>query len=73
MVLKCSYLSQKIKWEIALGKPMTSIVEPILIWVHHHRHGGLALRIRRYRLSTWTILDMSVVGATTPTMGFFTW
>ena len=40
MVLKCSYLSQKNKWERALGKPMTSIVKPILIWVHYHPHGG---------------------------------
>ena len=62
MVLKCSYISQKIKWERALGKPTTFIIKPILIWVHHHSHGGLALRIRRYGLFTWTRLDMSVVG-----------
>ena len=73
MVLKFSYLSQKIKWESALGKPTASIVEPILILVHYHPHGGLALRIRRYGLSTWTKLDMHVVGATTPMVGFFTW
>ena len=66
MVLKCSYLSQNIKWEKALGMPKTSIVEPILIWVHHHPYGGLALRIKRYGLSAWTRLDMFVVGATTP-------
>ena len=53
LVLKCSYLFQKIKWKRALGKSMTSIVMPILIWVHHHPHSGLALRIRRYGLSTW--------------------
>ena len=66
MVLKCSYLSQKIKLEKALDKPMVSIVESILIWVHHHPYGGLALRIRRCGLSTWTRLDMSIVGRTTP-------
>ena len=69
MVLKCSYLSQKIKWERALGKPTTSIVEPILIWVHHHPHGGLAWRIKKYGLSTWTRLNMFVVGAATPWWG----
>ena len=73
MILKCSYLSQNIKWERALGKLMTSIVEPIMLWVHYHPHGGLALRIRRYGLSTWMRLDMSVVGTTTPTVGFLTW
>ena len=73
MVLECSYSPQKIKQERALGKPTTSIVEPILIWVHHYPHGGLALRIRRYGLSTWTRLDISVVGVTTTTVGFFTW
>ena len=66
MVLKCSYLSQNIKWEKALGMPKTSIVEPIFIWVHHHPYGGSALRIKRYGLSAWTRLDMFVVGATTP-------
>ena len=73
MVLKCSYLSQKIRWERALGKPTTSIVEPILIWVHHHPHNGLALRIRRYGLSTQMRLDMFVVGATSPSVGFPIW
>ena len=73
MVLKCSYLSQKTKWERVLGKPTTSIVKPILIWVNHHPHGRLALKIRRYGLSIWTRLDMFVVGASTPTVGFFTW
>ena len=72
MVLTCYYLSQKIKWEKALDKPMVSIVESILIWVHHHPYGGLALRIRIYGLSTWTRLDMFVVGVTTPTVRFFT-
>ena len=52
IVLKCFYLSQKIKWERALGKPTASIVKAILILVHHQPHGGLALRIRRYVLST---------------------
>ena len=47
-----SYLSQKIKWERALGKPTTSIVEPFLIWVLYHPHGRLALKIKRYGLST---------------------
>ena len=42
MILKCSYLPQKIKWERALGKPTASIVKPILILVHHQPHGGLA-------------------------------
>ena len=73
MVLKCSYLSQKIKWERALGKPTTSMVELILIQVHHHPYGELALRIKRYKLSTWMRLNMSIVGATTPMVGFFTW
>ena len=73
MVLKCSYLAQKIKWERVVGKPTTSIVEPIFIWVHHHAHDGLALRIRIYGLSTWTRLDMFVVRVTTPMVGFFTW
>ena len=67
MILKCSYLSQKIMWERALGKSTTSSVKLILIWVHHHPHDGLPLRIRRYGLSTWTRLDMSIVGGTTPT------
>ena len=58
MVLKCSYLSQNIKWEKALGMPKTSIVEPILIWVHHHSHDGLVLRIKKYGLSTWTIINV---------------
>ena len=73
IVLKCSYLSQKTNWERALGKPMASIVKPILICVHHYPHGGLALRIRRYKLFTWMRLDMSIVGATTPMVGFFTY
>ena len=73
MFLKCSYLSQKIKWERALSKPTTSIVKPILIWVHNHPHGGLALRIKIYEPSTWTRLDMSIVGVTIPNVGLFTW
>ena len=73
MVLKCSYLSQKTKWERALGKPMASIVKSILIWIYDHPHSGLALRIRRYGISTWARLDMFVVRATTPTVGFFNW
>ena len=68
-VLKCFYLSQYVKWERALGKPMDSIVESILIWVHHHPHGGLALRIRIYGLSTWTRLDMFVRGSNHPHSG----
>ena len=72
MILKCSYISQKINLERILGKPMASIDEPILILVHYHPQSELFLRIRRYELFTWTRLDMSVEGATTPTMGFFT-
>ena len=30
-------------------------------------------KIKRYELSTWTRLDMPIMRATTPTMGFFTW
>ena len=65
MILKCSYLSQKIMWGMALGKSTTSSVKLILIWVLYHPHGGLALKIKRYGLSTQTRLDMLVVRATT--------
>ena len=34
---------QKIKWERVLAKLTASIVESILIWVHHHPTGGLGL------------------------------
>ena len=68
MVLKCFYLSQKIKWERVLGKSTAFIIEHILIWVHHHPHSGLALRIKRYGLFTWTRLYMSIVGVTNPTV-----
>ena len=73
MVLKCSYISQKIKWERALGNPIASIVKPILICVHSHPHDGLTLRIKRYELFTWMKLDMSIVGETTAMVGLFTW
>ena len=43
---------QKIKWEKAIAKPITSIVEPILIWVYHHPHGGLGPKNQR----TWILL-----------------
>ncbi|KAL6327912.1 hypothetical protein AAG906_027322 [Vitis piasezkii] len=46
---------------------MVSIVEPILIYVHHHPMMGWALGIKGHGLSLWKILDMSLMGATTPT------
>ena len=69
MVLKCSYLSQKIKWKRTLGKPTASIVKPILIWVHQQPIGGWTLEIKGYELSIRTRLKMSIVGATIPMMG----
>ncbi|RVW87043.1 hypothetical protein CK203_048362 [Vitis vinifera] len=46
---------------------MVSIVEPILIYVHHHPMVGWALGIKGHGLSLWKTLDMSLMGATTPT------
>ena len=67
MVLKSSYLSQKIKWERALSKPTFSIVQPILIWVYHWKMGivmgknpNLFISQARIRLGTCiTILGFS--------------
>ena len=43
---------QKIKWEMALGKPTASIVESILIEVHHYRTHRLGPNNQRI----WTLL-----------------